>query len=40
MREGEEGDMGEIKKARGMGLLALNAEETRPRFATDEYSTT
>lgn len=31
MREGEEGDMGEIKKVRGMGisarLFALNTEE-------------
>jgi hypothetical protein len=41
VREGEEGDMGEIKKARGMEIsahsLALNAEEgeTRPRLASE-----
>ena len=44
VREGEEGDMGEIKKARGIysmpAKLTLNAEETRPRLASDETSTT
>jgi hypothetical protein len=39
VREGEEGDMGEIRKAGGMlaRSLALNAEGTRPRLASDEY---
>jgi hypothetical protein len=39
-REAEEGDMGEIKKARGIlacSLFALNAEETRPRFRRISY---
>lgn len=43
VREGEEGDMGEIKKVRGMNLsaheLALNAEETRYRLASATSTT-